>query len=85
MSYGINYKYNGLLHHNIHRLWIITKVVVPKLNDVKFPDINFDPDCDFLKQLKYTHVASKHVNSIREYMSINEATDHFTETKGIVL
>ena len=65
MSYGINYKYNGLLHHNIHRVWIITKVVVPKLHDVKFPDIKFDPECDFLKQIKYTPVASKHVGSIR--------------------
>ena len=60
MSYGINYKYNGLLHHNIHRVWIITKMVVPKLNDVKFPDINFDPNCTFLQQLKNTKTASKH-------------------------
>ena len=66
MSYGINYKYNGLLHHNIHRVWIITKVVVPKFNDVKFPDIKFDPDCSFLKELKYTHThVAKHVNEIR--------------------
>ena len=66
MSYGINYKYNGLLHHNIHRVWIITKVVVPKLHDVKFPDIKFDPDCSFLKELKYTHThVAKHVNTIR--------------------
>ena len=66
MSYGINYKYNGLLHHNIHRVWIITKVVVPKLHDVKFPDIKFDPDCSFLKELKYTHThVAKHVNEIR--------------------
>ena len=65
MSYGINYKYNGLLHHNIHRVWIITKVVVPKLKDVKFPDIEFDPDCKFVDQLKNTQTASKYVNSIR--------------------
>ena len=65
MSYGINYKYNGLLHHNIHRVWIITKVVVPKLNDVKFPDIKFDPECTFLNQLKVNHGASQHVNSLR--------------------
>ena len=65
MSYGINYKYNGLLHHNIHRVWIITKVVVPKLKDVKFPDINFDPDCKFVDHLKNTMTASKYVNSIR--------------------
>ena len=65
MSYGINYKYNGLLHHNIHRVWIITKVVLPKLKDVKFPDINFDPDCKFVDHLKISMAASKHVNSIR--------------------
>ena len=62
MSYGINYKYNGLLHHNIHRVWIITKVVVPKLKDVKFPDIQFDQDCKFIKNIK---TASQHVKSIR--------------------
>ena len=65
MSYGINYKYNGLLHHNIHRVWIITKVVVPKLKDVKFPDISFDPDCNFVDQLKSSVQASKHINSIK--------------------
>ena len=65
MSYGINYKYNGLLHHNIHRVWIITKVVVPKLKDVKFPDISFDPDCNFVDQLKSSIQASKHINSIK--------------------
>ena len=25
MSFGINYKYNGLLHHSIDRVWIVTK------------------------------------------------------------
>ena len=65
MSYGINYKYNGLLHHNIHRVWIITKVVVPKLKDVKFPDISFDPDCNFVDKLKSSMQASKHIDSIK--------------------
>ena len=65
MSYGINYKYNGLLHHNIHRVWIITKVVLPKLKDIKLPDINFDPECKFVNHLKNTMAAAKHVKSIR--------------------
>ena len=65
MSYGINYKYNGLLHHNIHRVWIITKVVLPRLKDIKFPDINFDPECKFVNHLKNSMAAAKHVNSIR--------------------
>ena len=65
MSYGINYKYNGLLHHNIHRVWIITKVVLPKLKNIQFPDINFDPECKFVNHLKNSMTAAKHVNSIR--------------------
>ena len=44
MSFGINYKFNGLLHHNVERVWVVTKVVIPKLDDILFPDIEFDPD-----------------------------------------
>ena len=65
MSFGINYKYNGLLHHNIDRVWIITKVALPKLEDIYFPDIAFDPDCPFVKGLKHSRTAAQFVESIR--------------------
>ena len=29
MSFGIDLKYNGLLHHNIDRVWVVTKVALP--------------------------------------------------------
>ena len=48
---GINYKYNGLLHHNCDRVWIITKVTLPKLEDISLSDIAFDPDCAFVKNV----------------------------------
>ena len=65
MSFGINYKYNGLLHHNIDRVWKITKVALPKLNDISFPDIAFDPDCPFVRNLKNSRTAVQQVESIR--------------------
>ena len=65
MSFGINYKYNGLLHHNIDRVWIITKVTLPKLKDISFPDIAFDPDCPFVRNLKHSRTAAQQVESIR--------------------
>ena len=65
MSFGINYKYNGLLHHNIHRVWIITKMVLPKLKDISSPDSTFDPECEFVKDLKKSMAAAKHIDSIR--------------------
>ena len=65
MSSGINYKYNGLLHHNIDRVWIVTKVVLPRKEDISFLDIAFDPDCPFVKNLKHSRIAAQQVENIR--------------------
>ena len=51
MSFGINYKFNGLLHHNLERVWVVIKIALLKLEDINFPDINFDPDCKFTSKL----------------------------------
>ena len=48
ISYGINYKYNGQLNHNIDRVWVVTKIKIPKYEEIKFPNISFDPECKFL-------------------------------------
>ena len=69
MSFGINYKYNGLLHHNIDKVWVITKVALPKLKDISFPDIAFDPDCQFVRNLKHPRTAAQQVEKIRSICS----------------
>ena len=62
ISYGINYKYNGQLNHNIDRVWVVTKIKIPRYEEIKFPNISFDPECKFLDPLKngntYTHIES---------------------------
>ena len=52
ISYGINYKYNGQLNHNIDRVWVVTKMKIPSLEDIKFPNISFNPECKFLERLR---------------------------------
>ena len=47
-GYGINYKYNGQLYHNLNRVWVIHRVVIPKADDLErlpaFPEnINWNP------------------------------------------
>ena len=41
-GYGINYKYNGKLYHNLDRVWVVHRVVIPKVQDLEkipnFPD-----------------------------------------------
>ena len=36
-----------MLHHNLARVWIVTKIPLPKPNDFDFPSFNFYPDCNF--------------------------------------
>ena len=60
MSFGISYKFNGLLHHNLERVWVVTKIALPKLEDIHFPDIHFDPDCTFTRKLNNARQAAKY-------------------------
>ena len=85
MSFGINYKYNGLLHHSIDRVWIVTKVALPKLEDIHFPDIAFDSDCAFVKSLKHSGTAAPQIENIRSICQINGANYKTSERKGILL
>ena len=55
ISLGINYKYNGLLYHNIDRVWVVTKVILPKLEDISFPDVKFNADCSFVNKIRNAH------------------------------
>ena len=65
ISLGINYKYNGLLYHNIDRVWVVTKVILPKLEDITFPDVKFDTDCSFVNKI---HDANPSVKTIIQSM-----------------
>ena len=56
---GINYKYNGLLYHNIDRVWVVTKVILLKLEDISFPDVKFDADCSFVNKIHNAHLPVK--------------------------
>lgn len=46
ISYGINFKYNGQLHHNIDRIWVVTKFQMIKPSLLKFPQISLSDNCE---------------------------------------
>ena len=41
-SYGINYKYEGMLAHSHNRFYVITKFILPTIKDLKFSKLNFN-------------------------------------------
>ena len=65
ISYCINYKYDGQLNHNIDRVWVVTKIKIPKYEEIKFPNISFDPECKFLDSLKNGNTY-RHIESIKQ-------------------
>ena len=50
-GYGINYKYEGMLAHSFYRFYVITKFVLPTLDDLKLSPIRYDKECNYLQNL----------------------------------
>ena len=50
-GYGINYKYNGMLAHLFVRLYVVTKFIIPMLDDLKLSPIKYDKECNHLHNL----------------------------------
>ena len=44
-GYGINYKHEGMLAHSFDRFYIVTKFMLPTMEDIKFSKLNFDHTC----------------------------------------
>ena len=66
--YRVNFKYNGILHHNMARVWIVTKFPLPKFEDLELTDRVFDPDCNFA-------VTHHHVKGV--WSSTNQYLTHW--------
>ena len=58
--WGVNFKFNGLLHHQIDRVWIVTKIKLPVLEDIPFPDPNSGYSCS--KRLEHSSCYQQYVN-----------------------
>ena len=50
-SYGINYKYEGILAHSFDRFYVVTKFILPTLDDLKLSPIGYDKECKYLQDL----------------------------------
>ena len=53
------------MYHNIDRVWVVTKVILLKLEDITFPDVKFDADCSFVNKI---HDANPSVKTIIQSM-----------------
>ena len=50
-GYGINYKYDGMLAHSFDRFYVITKFILPTLDDLKISPIRYNKECSYTQQI----------------------------------
>ena len=46
-GYRINFKYEGILSHLFHRIYVVTKFILLTIKDVKFLPMDFDSECSY--------------------------------------
>ena len=47
-GYGINSIYEGMLSHSFDRFSVVTKFILPTMNDLKLSPIKYDKECKYL-------------------------------------
>ena len=47
-SYGINYKYEGMLVHSFDTYYVVTKFILPTIGDLNFLKLNYDDICVYM-------------------------------------
>ena len=68
-GYGVNFKYEGMLHHSFDRCYMVTKFEIPKIKDLKLATFTFDLACKHLNNPKsYIHWCLKHCQKIALYV-----------------
>ena len=53
-GYSINYKYEGMLSHSFDRFYVVTKFILPSMEDIKFSNLNFVHSCTYMNK-RYAH------------------------------
>ena len=71
-GYGISYKYEGILSHSFDIFFVVTKCILPTIEDIKISPITFNTECSYLniKLDKNTYVV-KHLPNIRFFFKDN--------------
>ena len=67
-GYRINFKYEGMLAHYFDRFYVITKFILPSVDNLNFLSIDFNEKCSYLDQdLRRHHNAKQYISKLKMY------------------
>ena len=75
-GYGINYKYEGMLAHSFDRFYIVTKFILPSIEDIKLSKLKYVNTCMYMSKeyapntdsRKYLTELKTYCNKIRPFV-----------------
>ena len=67
-GYRMNFKYEGMLVHSFDRFYVVTKFILPSVNDLNFSPIDFYAKCIYLNEyLSSLQNAKQHISNLKLY------------------
>ena len=68
LGYGIDYKYEGMLAHAFDRIDVVTRFILPSLDDLKLSSIKYDKECNYLHNI-HNQNKNQFKENIRDLLS----------------
>ena len=93
-GYGINYKYEGMLAHSFDRFYIVTKFILPSIEDIKSSKLKYDNTCAYMNKeyapntdfRKYLTELKTYCNKIRPFvLYYRKLTNSYNKTAHNIL
>ena len=85
-GYQINSKYEGMLSHSFDRFYLVTKFILPTINDLKFLPIKFDSSCNYLNaDLSRNKFPTQYVPNMKSFCKKIVPFIDFYKTKLIII
>ena len=65
-GYRINFKYEGMLAHSFDRFYVVSKFILPTIDDLNFLPIDFNEKCQYLNEdLNTYHYWREYINNLK--------------------
>ena len=67
-GYGFNFKYEGMLSHSFGRFYVVTKFILPTMDDLKCSPIACDSECYYLNvDINRNRCPIQYIPNIKNY------------------
>ena len=81
-GYRNNFKYEGMLADSFDGFHVVTKFILPAVNDLIFLPVDFDEKCEYLSDdLVWNHNSKEYMSNLKVYCRKIVPFIHFIKNK----